>query len=283
MFIIERILIIGGDERQLTVADEFKNDGYITDVYCIGSYDTMLSFNYDTQYDIIVCGLPFSRDGRHINAPLSEIKPEITDIKKIIKKDGILFGGSVSSDIISVFEDSGIRFIDYYNEELALKNAILTAEGAFSLAVSESPFALYGAKCLIAGYGRIGKYLSRLLSPTGAEISVSARKPADIAMISAYGHTAVLTSEINRGIEKYDFIFNTIPSRIISDESAGYFGKNQTYIELASSPGGLNPEILIKNNIRFIPASSLPGRFSPVTAGKIIKNTIVNIMEKEVG
>ena len=53
---------------------------------------------------------------------------------------------------------------DYYRrEELAVGNAIPTAEGAVGIAIREYPGTINGAKCLITGFGRIGKNLAIIL------------------------------------------------------------------------------------------------------------------------
>ena len=45
-------------------------------------------------------------------------------------------------------------------EEISLENAIATAEGAISLAVSQCPINLHRCRCLILGYGRCGQALA---------------------------------------------------------------------------------------------------------------------------
>ena len=47
----------------------------------------------------------------------------------------------------------------------------------------------------------------------GASITVSARKPEDLAWIEIYGYTPVLTGRLS-DYQGFDFIFNTIPSMI---------------------------------------------------------------------
>jgi dipicolinate synthase subunit A len=49
-------------------------------------------------------------------------------------------------------------------------------------------------------------------------------------------------------------------------------------IDLASSPGGVDYEEGKNQGLNIIKALSLPGKLSPVTAGKAIKKSISNII-----
>ena len=54
--------------------------------------------------------------------------------------------------------------------------------------------------------------------------------------------------------------------------------KNALVIDLASKPGGVDFSAAKALGIKVIWALSLPGKVAPVTSGKIIKDTIMNIM-----
>lgn len=58
-----------------------------------------------------------------------------------------------------------------------MRNAIATSEGAIEIAVREYAGTLNGGRCLVAGFGRIGKALAWMLRGMGAHVTVSARKP----------------------------------------------------------------------------------------------------------
>ncbi len=51
-----------------------------------------------------------------------------------------------------------MQLIDYYTrEELAVSNAVATAEGGLQIVMEELPITLCQARCLVIGFGRIGK------------------------------------------------------------------------------------------------------------------------------
>lgn len=62
-------------------------------------------------------------------------------------------------------------------EELTLKNALLTAEGAVSLLISGYDGALFDSTAVITGYGRIARYLARLLQAFRCRVTIAARSP----------------------------------------------------------------------------------------------------------
>ena len=57
--------------------------------------------------------------------------------------------------------------------------------------------------------------------------------------------------------------------------------KSCKIIELASAPYGLDFEIARNYSIDVVKAFSLPGKYTPKTAGEIIGNKICNTLRKE--
>ena len=51
-------------------------------------------------------------------------------------------------------------------------------------------------------------------------------------------------------------------------------------IDLASKPGGVDFDSAKQLDVKVIWALALPGKCAPVTAGKIIKNTVENILNE---
>ena len=54
-------------------------------------------------------------------------------------------------------------------------------------------------------------------------------------------------------------------------------------IDLASKPGGVDFEAAKRLGVRVIWALSLPGKVAPITAGEIIKDTVLNILKERRG
>lgn len=159
-------------------------------------------------------------------------------------------------------------------------SALPTAEGAIEIAISETPITIHGNKCLVLGYGKIGKLLSKALYGMGAQTYVEARKYADLAMIEGHGYEPLELCNLNKEIHKFDIIFNTVPSLILDDEILSNVKKDALIIDLASKPGGVDFDAAKAYGVKVIWALSLPGKVAPVTSGAIIKDTIINIINE---
>lgn len=256
----KKFSVIGGDPRQLTVAGLLKNDGYETILYGFDDEECAESIEEAFDADAIILPVPVSFDGEYINAPFSKKKITVKETVEGLNPAAVVFGGQIKPQIAAALEERGIKHCDYLErEELAIRNAIPTAEGAIEIAVSETPFTLHGSRCLITGYGRIGKILSKMLCGMGAQVSVEARKYADLAMIEGHGCRALALGELAHHIREFDVIFNTVPAMLFDETMLRLAREDTLIIDLASRPGGVDFETAARLGIRVIWALSLPG------------------------
>ena len=229
--------------------------------------------------DGVILPLPASPDGKRISTPLSGgCTPDFDGLLTHMKNCGVkyLAGGKLPEAWSSACRENGITAFDYYeSEEFAIANAIPTAEGAIEIAMRELPVTLNGSRTLVIGYGRIGKVLSQLLKSIGADVTVSARKPYDIAWINAGGYRAANTGRLCEALEKkFDVIFNTVPHKVLDKAALSKLPKGTLIIDLASKPGGVDTAEAKRLSLRVIWALSLPGKVAPVTSGEIIADTV---------
>lgn len=281
---INTICVIGGDKRQIYMGLSFIRDGYNVIFYGVDKCG-LVEEDYSSlqqsvkKSDCVVLPLPLTKDGEHIFSPMTdELIPLDGNFAQIIKQKPIFCTNSRFLKNTADYSDAEIY--DYLaREELAVLNAVPTAEGAIEIAMRNFQRTINSSNCLVAGYGRIGKVLSRLLAALGANVTVSARKLNDLTWIRLNGHNPINTTDIpNSG--RYDIIFNTVPTMIFDEETLSKVAVNSLVIDLASAPGGVDFIAAEKLNIKAIQALSLPGKVAPVTAGEIIKNTICNIIEE---
>lgn len=277
----ETISVIGGDMRQLTLADELRREGYRILLYGFDESmpETADCLECSLDADIVILPVPVSFDGETINMPFGKDKLTIDTFMEKINPSSLVFGGRITKSIADALTKRRIAFRDYMQrEELAVRNAVPTAEGAIEIAIAETPITLHGSKCLVLGYGKVGKILSGMLSGMGAQTYVEARKYADLAMIEGHGCESLPLCELKNRINEFDVIFNTVPAMILPAEILKNIQKNALVIDLASKPGGVDFSAAKALGIKVIWALSLPGKVAPVTSGKIIKDTIMNIM-----
>lgn len=285
---------IGGDQRQVNVIKGFAVEGYRVNVFGIESDElrstenTIIYKNMSealSEADIVVLPLPYLSilDSKMINSPLHREDIAVEELFKAISDSNIklVLAGKVDEKLLKLSEIYGIQIIDYIErDELAILNAIPTAEGAVSIAMEELPITIHSSECLCIGYGRVGKVLARTLYGLGAKVTVAVRKPSDIAFIKAYGYTGINITEPLRDAEKYDIVFNTVPAKIVDENILQELSDDCVIIDLASKPGGVDFEIAKILGKKVIWALSLPGKVAPLTAGTIIKDTIKNILSE---
>lgn len=224
--------------------------------------------------------MPLSKDGITLNTPLSETEIILNEKFAEMLRGKRVFCAN-SAQLKKTGDYSDVFVYDYLaREELAVENAVPTAEGAIAAAIDNTDITLHGSRCLVAGFGRIGKLLARDLYALGADVTVSARKPHDLSWISSCGYRGVKTNEISES-GSYDIIFNTIPSMIFDRSVLSRTAANAVVIDLASKPGGIDLEACKALGIKAFAALSLPGKTAPRTAARIIKDTIYNIVREE--
>ncbi len=283
------ISVIGGDLRQLTLAKMLVQDGYDVTVYGFLNYNISESVkstddvSLALESDIIILPVPVSFDGININTPYQDEKLTCDTLIKKLNPLSLVFGGRISDTISQKLSSRGIKHRDYMTrDELAIKNAIPTAEGAIEIAIAETPITIHNSKCLVLGYGKIGKILAKSLDSLGARTYVEARKYADLALIEGHGYEPLTMSETKSRLNEFDIIFNTIPALVLEGKDLEKVRDDALIIDLASKPGGVDFDTAKELGKKVIWALSLPGRVAPVTAGIIIKDTISNMIDEEV-
>lgn len=226
--------------------------------------------------DVVICPIPFSKDGKNINGTNITIDYLIESIKNSKKT---LVTGVINSDVIDKLRENNIDVIDIMEyEEFSIKNAVATSEGAIKKAIEMTDYTLNNSNILILGYGRIGKCLSRNLEGFGANIYCEARKSKDIALIKAMGYNEVDLVNLDNVLPHMDIIFNTIPTLILDKERVGKLKANVCVIDLASAPGGVDFEELYKREINTCWYLAVPSKDSPYSAALYIKETLDKIL-----
>lgn len=231
--------------------------------------------------DAVILPLPASGDGMRVSMPLSDsYELSLLNLCTMMAQSGVqlLCGGKLSSGFCAMCDARGIAVFDYYErEEFAIANAVPTAEGAIEIAMKELPITLDGASALVIGYGRIGKVLSRLLRSLGVHVTVSARKPSDLAWIKTESYIAAETGKLGELFAKarFDMIFNTVPHMVLGKAELENIPAGTLIVDLASKPGGVDIREAEKLSHNVIWALSLPGKVAPVTSGHIIADTIL--------
>ena len=282
------ILVAGGDLRQVYLARILAQTnkvyimGFDRNVIPEGNLillDSLLSLS--ERVDYIILPLPASNDGVLVNTPFFNHSLALENLNSVLNENGIVFGGKFSEMAKRIFENHKITTLDYLDrEEMAVMNAVPTAEGAVQIAMEEIPTTIFGQKILITGFGRISKVLAKILKGLGADISIAVRKYSDKAWAEIYNCKGILFTQLDESLNQYDIIFNTVPVIIFGKERLRMLKKGSLLIDLASKPGGVDIEEAGNAGVKTIWALSLPGKVAPISSGEIIARTILNILEE---
>lgn len=279
--------LVGGDVRLLYAARRLKSLGHGA---CFYSPDGTLKTSQDfsdiellslcdcvKRAQVIILPLPASRGDGKINCPLLSKELDAGALFSCVRRSTPVFAGKADKCISVAAREAGVRLTDYFtSESLLTSNALYTAEGALSLIISELPRALCGSDVAVFGYGRIASLLTRRLLSLGAGVRVVARSAARRALAQADGAAPFAPERTCDALDGVICAVNTVPARVLSAEALTALAP-AALIELADCPGADADEAR-RAGVRIIPAPSLPGRFSPESAGSLIADTVLSML-----
>lgn len=280
---MRNIVIIGGDKRQRYLKDYLTEKGYNISSYGLFDWDddTDKLKSIINEDSVIVLPLPATRNDKTIVMPFSKREISIDRLMSLLGKNNIVFGGIIKGELLSRLRETDIPFVDYYDNEFIEKNAVLTAFGALKILLEHIDFALPLGKYAITGYGRVAKETASLLTSLSCDVTIFARNSSqrDDAMIK--GCKAEPLTQLPLQSDKFDIVINTVPSNVINEDAIINMKKSCKIIELASAPYGLDFNMARNHSIDVVKAFSLPGKYTPKTAGEIIGKKICNTLHKE--
>ena len=282
---MNNFLFLGGDLRSIYAA---KRLGRSWDCFIYGFDEPALTplgvpnaplLREITKFKSLVLPLPASRDGVTVNAPYFKQPIPLSIIPDAVNEGGTVFCGRVNPALEKICAENNLKLIDYFErEELAVMNAVPTAEGTLEIIMREQPRTIFGSAVLLTGFGRISKVLAKYLITLGAEVTVTARRYSDLAWAEIAGCKTAHLSKLDDLLEKFDVIINTVLARIFDTGSLKRLKNDCLVVDLASKTGLEDIEAAKREGVNVIWALSLPGKIAPVTAGYIVADTIMNIL-----
>ena len=280
-----KIAFIGGDKRMFCCAEALSEMGFECALY---GFDRISDRANSTRTPSIrdcllnaqalVLPVPLSRDG--ISISCDGVGITLAEVLAAVEAETPIFAGAVSEKATAVAKQYNRTITDFLlDESLCEKNAYLTAEGAVGLAMRSIDGAVFGKRALVTGYGRIAAYTARLLKALGADVTVFARREISRTKACLDGHKAIGQKGLCDAISNTDIVFNTVPAIIFGEAEAAHFSSRQVYIELASSPFGIDKALADRHNLEITDGSSLPSRYCPVAAGGYIAEYLAKQFE----
>ena len=284
------IWVVGGDLRQAKLAQLLAEDGHTVHTYALGPPQADIpglaaesTLARADMADCVVLPLTISNGAGLLNAPLASSAYPLAPILDQFSPHSFLCGGRVDEESAELARRRGLAIHDYFaREELAVANAVPTAEGAVQLAMEHLPITIHGSKVLVIGFGRVGRLTAQRFQALGASVSVAVRKYGQLAWAQAMGFGGEHLAQLEGWLCGYDLIVNTVPARVLGREALEDVKPDCLILDLASKPGGVDLAAAGELGLTVVWALSLPGKVAPVTAGAAIRNTIYNML-REIG
>ena len=251
--------IVGTDARQRAAARALQRAGYaVTGAESAGNADYIL--------------LPM---------PLDAGKADLARILRAARPGTLALGGKVSPPVQAAADAAGIELIDYFQRpELASLNAVPTAEGCICLLMQLRERTIWQSPILVLGYGKVGRAVARRLQVLGGRVTVAARSPEQRAGARCAGCRAADLTQLCRLLPGFDAVVNTIPAPVLGKGELACLPAGALVIDLASMPGGTDFAAARALGIRAEHALSLPARCAPQTAGELVADTVLNVLEE---
>ena len=168
--------VLGGDMRQGKLAQLLSEDGHRVHAYALeegvvpaDGLTVEGTLRGAGEADCVILPLPVSQGEGKLNCPLSRLEPTLVQVMDALRPGQMVCGGRVDPVTEALAGQRGIAVLDYFaREELAVANAVPTAEGAVQIALEQMPITLHGSRVLVIGFGRVGRAAAQGLAPLGA-------------------------------------------------------------------------------------------------------------------
>ena len=251
--------IINSDQRFVFLKEMLCNEGFEA---------SFIENSDDLECDNLILPIPVTRGGIYFSGTKINISEFIS---KVNLNTNILCG---KKSLLDNLIDKKFKLFDYSENELfLLENAKLTSYGILNIILNNNYKPLDELRILISGFGRIGKILSNLLFNLKSNVYVLGHNQKDEFWID---YNNLNNFNLNEKLN-FDFIINTVPDMIFSEGVIKKAKKNTIFIDVASI-AGIDKKACEKYNFKYILSLGIPGKYFPKESAKIIKKSILNIL-----
>ena len=255
----KRFAVIGSDARQLAAGRALARAGYAVE----GPEEIALA-------DYILLPLP-----------LDAARTPLAELLRAARPGALALGGMLSEEAKAIAAEAGVELVDYFaREELAIRNAIPTAEGCIGVLLAQRKRTLWGSAVLLLGFGPVGQAVGTRLAALGAHVTVAARRPDQRAQAESLGMQG---AELARLAPAFDTVVNTIPAQVLTAPVLARLRPGSLIVDLASRPGGTDFDAAARCGHKAIHALSLPAACAPETAGEIVARTVREMLREREG
>lgn len=278
--------VLGGDYRHHWLSRQLAQEGYSVHSYgqdrdFLQGEDLVVEDSLEglAQANCVLLPLPCLNKEGELFAPFAPQAVELEALLAALAPHQQIFGGQIPDSLAQRAKDLGLELQDYFTrEELIIANAVPTAEGCLQIALERLPITLQEARVLILGYGRVAQATARRFAALGAQVTVAARRPSQLAQAQADGFATDHIHQLRGYLCPYHLLVNTVPHLVLGREELEDLEPSALIIDLASRPGGVDWQAAQDLERTAIHALSLPGKVAPATAGRAILRTILPLL-----
>ncbi len=283
-----RVAVVGGDRRAAILATELLRRGHRVHSFALEKAELPAEIPRELSLqvctygaDCVILPVPAERGGL-LNAPLGLNAVSMDETISALWPESLVLGGKFSGKSLELARRGRLRLEDVMRRtDFVTANAAITAECAVGLLLRESERAILGSRCLVVGWGRIGRQLAPRLRALGAVVTVAARDPADRAEAEALGLYALDYNALESAAEETDFVLNTVPARVLTDAFLCCLTAETLLVELASPPGGFDAMLAKNIGLRVLEAPGLPGKSAPYAAAMLLLKTLEQVLREQ--
>ncbi|MBU3878241.1 hypothetical protein HGO97_020780 [Faecalicatena sp. AGMB00832] len=289
--------VIGGDMRQVYLTEELAHHQNRVTYYalmgapderrysdaafvsCAPSLEEAVRFSR-----CVICPIPLSKNGVHLNQNVLDHDVLLTSLLDLLTTGQSFFAGCVPDDFKNNAQESGVLIYDLMQDGcLSVYNTIATAEGAVCEAIMRSPLNLHHSRCAVLGYGKCGRTLIHYLKGMFCDVYACSYHPEECAAAKTFADNAGGLDEFADQAAEFDFIFNTIPAKVLTAPLLMKMKPSVTIIDIASAPGGVDYAEARRLGLTAALCPGLPGKYAPASSAKAVKEVIEknNMIHKE--
>ncbi len=270
-----RVAVLGGDRREVHVAERLANDGHEAVRYgqaTIASNSVRVATTVGEAVrgtEWLVLPSP-GMAGDVIYAPDAP-EPIVLDgalLEQSAAREGGVVMGRSTPALDAIANRMNIQIFQLKDDPgLATRLSTGVAEGVMRLLIELTQRILREHRFLIVGYGVTGAVILDYLVAAHCTPQVVARNPRWLERARQCGATPVLYDDRVDAMSAADIVVNTVPSVGAIPAEAFASLRDRIIVDIASPPGGLDHEAARVAGVQVHWARGLAGGRAPLTAG----------------
>src|SRR3954463_13979212 len=175
--------------------------------------------------------------------------------------------GWADANLKSHAEALSIKLHEYeWDRSLMLQRTPAIIEGLLKIVIENTAITIHNANACVVGQGTIGAVLARYLVALGAHTHVAARNPEQRSAAYVAGATPHKLDELPALAPGLDFIFSTVPTRVVGEDVLSRLPQSALVIDLAAPTGGVDFDAAKRLGLTAIWGRGLGSR-APITVG----------------